>query len=147
MLTKSIFDFQCSLFCFFFLLLLLKFVDENNSSFPSRWSVPELKDRQANISIFSRIYEEYTDAEHFFEFTRKTAAILLQTSSWPIDSILPCHTVPFRLEIAAFVFSVSLVLPVIMIGVGKSLFIFFIAIDRLARDIPMEVYPIWKNVH
>jgi hypothetical protein len=67
-------DFTVLVFC------LLKFGDENNSAYPSRWSVPEIKDRQSNISIFSRIYEEYTDAEHFFEFTRKTAAILLQTS-------------------------------------------------------------------
>jgi len=59
---------------------LFKFGDENNSAYPSRWSVPEIKDRPSNISVFSRIFEEYTDAEHFFEFTRKTAAILLQTS-------------------------------------------------------------------
>jgi hypothetical protein len=59
---------------------LFKFGDENNGTYPPRWSVPELKDHPTNISTFSRIYEEYTDAEHFFEFTRKTASILLQTS-------------------------------------------------------------------
>jgi hypothetical protein len=40
-----------------------------------------LKDRQSNISVFARIYEEYTDAEHFFDFMRKTASILFQTSN------------------------------------------------------------------
>ncbi len=59
---------------------MFKFGDDNTNTYPSRWSVPEFKDRQTNISVFSRIFEEYTDAEHFFEFTRKTAAILLQTS-------------------------------------------------------------------
>jgi len=62
------------------LILFFKFTDENNSTYQSRWSVPELKDRQSNISVFARIYEEYADAEHFFEFIRKTAAILFQTS-------------------------------------------------------------------
>ncbi|CAF3675775.1 unnamed protein product [Adineta steineri] len=79
-----------------------QFGDENTGAYPSRWSVPELKDRQSNISVFSRIYEEYTDSEHFLEFTRKTASILLQTKT------------------ASFVFAVSLVLPLIMIGVGIS---------------------------
>ena len=62
------------------LFFLLKYGDENNSAYPSRWSVPELKEHQSNISVYSRIFEEYTDSEHFLEFTRKTAAILFQTS-------------------------------------------------------------------
>jgi len=59
---------------------LLKDGDENNAAYAARWSVPELKERQSNISVFSRIYEEYTDAEHFLEFIRKTGSILFQTS-------------------------------------------------------------------
>ncbi len=58
----------------------IQFGDENNNPYTSRWSVTELKERQTNISVFARIYEEYTDAEHFFDFTRKTASILFQTS-------------------------------------------------------------------
>jgi hypothetical protein len=69
---------------FFF---MLKYGDENNSAYPSRWSVPELKDHPSNISVYSRIFEEYTDAEHFLEFTRKTAAILFQTSTKNIQYI------------------------------------------------------------
>jgi hypothetical protein len=62
------------------LFLFFKYGDEANGTYADRWSVPELKERQSNISVFSRIFEEYTDAEHFLEFTRKTAAILFQTS-------------------------------------------------------------------
>ncbi|CAF2794908.1 unnamed protein product [Rotaria sp. Silwood2] len=76
--------------------------DGNHNIYSSRWSVTELKDRQTNISVFARIYEEYTDAEHFFDFVRKTASILFQTKA------------------ASFVFAFSLVLPVIMISVGIS---------------------------
>lgn len=47
----------------------------------------ELKDRQSNISVFARIYEEYTDAEHFFDFAKKTASILFQTSNFNRKSI------------------------------------------------------------
>ncbi|CAF4617872.1 unnamed protein product [Rotaria sp. Silwood2] len=79
-----------------------KYGDEPNNAYQSRWSVNELRERQTNISVFSRICEEYTDAEHFFEFTRKTASILLQT------------------KVASFVFAVSLILPLMMIGVGIS---------------------------
>ncbi|UJR14659.1 hypothetical protein I4U23_001652 [Adineta vaga] len=79
-----------------------KFGEENPGGYPSRWSVPELKERQSNISVYSRIFEEYTDAEHFLEFTYKTASILMETKT------------------ASFVFAVSLVLPLIMIGVGIS---------------------------
>ncbi|CAF4989423.1 unnamed protein product, partial [Rotaria sp. Silwood1] len=79
-----------------------KYGDEPNNAYQSRWSVNELKERQTNISVFSRIYEEYTDAEHFFEFTRKTTSILLQT------------------KIASLVFALSLILPLMMIGVGIS---------------------------
>ncbi len=59
---------------------MLKDGDETNAAYAARWSVPELKERQSNISVFSRIYEEYTDAEHFLEFIRKTSSILFQTS-------------------------------------------------------------------
>ncbi|CAF1174767.1 unnamed protein product [Rotaria sp. Silwood1] len=76
--------------------------DGNHNLYSSRWSVTELKDRQTNISVFARIYEEYTDAEHFFDFVRKTASILFQTKA------------------ASFIFASSLVLPVIMISVGIS---------------------------
>ncbi|CAF4433224.1 unnamed protein product [Rotaria socialis] len=76
--------------------------DETNTPYQSRWSVNELKERPTNISVFSRIYEEYSDAEHFFDFTHKTASILLQTKT------------------ASFVFAVSLILPLIMMSVGIS---------------------------
>ena len=76
----------------------------------------ELKDRPTNISVFSRIYEEYTDAEHFFEFARKTAAILFQTSEF-IDE-RKATTTRF-LEAASFLYALTLVLPIIMISVGK----------------------------
>ncbi|CAF3829183.1 unnamed protein product [Rotaria sordida] len=79
-----------------------KYGDEPTNTFQSRWSVNEIKERQTNISVFSRICEEYTDAEHFCEFTRKTTSILLQTKT------------------ASFVFAVSLILPLMMIGVGIS---------------------------
>ncbi len=59
---------------------LLKDGDENNAAYATRWSIPEFKERQSNISVFSRVYEEYTDAEHFLEFIRKTSSILFQTS-------------------------------------------------------------------
>ncbi|CAF4154361.1 unnamed protein product [Rotaria socialis] len=76
--------------------------DGHNNLYSSRWSVTELKDRQTNISVFARIYEEYTDAEHFFDFAKKTAAILFQTKA------------------ASLIFAASLVLPIIMISVGIS---------------------------
>ncbi|CAF3753964.1 unnamed protein product [Rotaria sordida] len=76
--------------------------DGDHNPYTSRWSVTELKDRQSNISVFARIYEEYTDAEHFFDFAKKTASILFQTKT------------------ASFFFASSLVLPVIMISVGIS---------------------------
>ena len=76
--------------------------DENNVLDASRWSVPELKERQSNISVFARISEEYNDAEHCCEFLRKTGAILFQTKA------------------ASCLFALSLVLPVVMIGVGPS---------------------------
>ncbi len=101
---------------------MFKFGDDSTNAYPPRWSVPELKDRQANISVFSRIFEEYTDAEHFFEFTRKTAAILFQTSMQKTKknrTTIWIIFLLFWLETASFVFAVSLVLPVIMIGVGK----------------------------
>lgn len=78
-------------------------VDETNVLDASRWSVPELKERQSNISVFARIAEEYGDAEHGWEFLRKTATILFQTKA------------------ASCLFALSLVLPVVMIGVGPSL--------------------------
>ncbi|CAF0953816.1 unnamed protein product [Didymodactylos carnosus] len=77
------------------------FADETNA-YTSRWSVTEIKEIHGNISVFSRISEEYTDAEHIFEFIRKTANILLQT------------------KVASFIFAVTLILPLLMIGVGVS---------------------------
>jgi hypothetical protein len=136
-------------------LFFFKFGDENNSAYPSRWSVPELKDRQTNISVFSRIFEEYTDAEHFFDFTRKTAAILLQTSiEKNIANMNSNHfsCVFFLLEAASFIFAVSLVLPVIMIGVGKILkrtFLFFclLKIFRNFKGISnLEECPLDRNI-
>ncbi|CAF0744949.1 unnamed protein product [Adineta ricciae] len=79
-----------------------QFGEETPGGYPSRWSAAELKERQSNISVYSRIFEEYTDAEHFLEFTYKTASILLETKA------------------ASFVFALSLILPLIMIGVGIS---------------------------
>ncbi len=67
-------------FSFCFIFYMFQYGDDNNP-YASRWSVTELKDRQSNISVFARIYEEYTDAEHFFDFTRKTASILFRTSN------------------------------------------------------------------
>ncbi|CAF0853853.1 unnamed protein product [Didymodactylos carnosus] len=83
------------------LIETMQFGDETNP-YASRWSVAEIKDTHTNISVFSRISEEYTDAEHIFEFGRKTASILLQTKA------------------ASFLFAVTLILPVLMIGVGVS---------------------------
>ncbi|CAF1214274.1 unnamed protein product [Adineta ricciae] len=76
--------------------------DDNNNRYTSRWSVSELRDRQTNISVFARINEEYIDAEHFFDFVRKTTSILFQTKA------------------ASFLFAISLILPIIMISVGIS---------------------------
>ncbi|CAM4764792.1 unnamed protein product [Rotaria magnacalcarata] len=86
--------------------------DGHDNLYSSRWSVTELKDRQTNISVFARIYEEYTDAEHFFDFAKKTAAILFQTKA------------------ASLVFAASLVLPIIMISVEEC---------PLDRNIPVFV--------
>lgn len=60
-------------------MFLFKYGDGHNL-YSSRWSVTELKDRQTNISVSARIFEEYSDAEHFFDFAKKTAAIIFQTS-------------------------------------------------------------------
>ena len=79
----------------------------------SRWSVPELKERQSNISVLSRISEEYTDSAHCCEFLRKTAAILFQTKA------------------ASCVFAVSLVLPIVMMGVGRSIPFLFLLFNLL----------------
>lgn len=74
--------------------------DEINPLDLTRWSVPELKDGQTNISVFARLCEEYHDAEHCWEFLRKTASILFQTKT------------------ASCLLSLSLLLPIVMIGVG-----------------------------
>ncbi|CAF1368900.1 unnamed protein product [Adineta steineri] len=76
--------------------------DDNNDPYASRWSIGELRERQTNISVFARIYEEYADAEHFFDFARKTTSIV------------------FRTKAASFFFAISLILPIIMISVGIS---------------------------
>ena len=59
---------------------LFKYDDAHNNTYSTRWINPELKEHRSNISVFSCVYEEYSDSEHFFEFTVKTASILFQTS-------------------------------------------------------------------
>lgn len=81
--------------------------DDNNVLDVSRWSVPEFKERQSNISVFSRISEEYNDSEHCWEFIFKTATILFQTKA------------------ASCVFALSILLPIVMIGVGSLIFFLF----------------------
>lgn len=102
-------------------LLLLQYGENNNDPYGSRWSLGEFRDRQTNISVFARINEEYVDAEHFFDFALKTATILFQTSKLGGRARL-CIARFFSLvpEAASLFFAASLVLPIIMISVGKT---------------------------
>ena len=87
-----------------------------DTSRTSKWSIDFQKETPQYGSLRSRLIEEYNDCDSLLQFVKKTVLVLMKTSKRSIES---ADLVSFLIEAATLFLGILLILPIIMMGIGK----------------------------